>query len=141
MALGRALMETVCATGRGGGFVSRVRLIITLVALVALVVVASAQSKTPNYPTVLGSVGPGATISLELSTGQKVSSLKPGHYSLVVQDRSTKDAFHIRGHGFDLMTSVTGTGKKTWKLTLLKGTYLYWRDPGGTKAKLSFSVS
>ena len=84
----------------------------------------------PPKPTVLkGSVGPGHTISLKKS-GSAVKSLKAGKYTVKVRDRSAKLNFHLKGPGVNKKTRVHFKGKKTFKVKLQAGKYVYKSDAG-----------
>jgi plastocyanin len=87
-----------------------------------------------------GTVGPGFTISLKKGT-TKVTKLKPGAYTITVNDKSSIHNFHLTGPGVNKKTSVSGTGTKTWTVTLKKGTYRFVCDPHATMMKGSFKVS
>jgi plastocyanin len=108
--------------------------VLTLVA--ALVVATSAHAKTK----LIGTVGPGFTITLKTTAGKKVTALKAGAYAIEVTDRSTIHNFHLRGPGVNKMTSVGSAGKTTFRVTLKKGTYRYICDPHSTTLKGSFTV-
>jgi plastocyanin len=117
-------------------------LVVALVALVALVVTASVSARSAAPPIKLtGTVGPGFTITLKKGTA-KVSKLKPGKYSIQINDRSADHNFHLKGPGVNKMTQVPTTGKlKTpWLVTLKKGKYTYVCDPHALAMKGSFTV-
>ena len=74
---------------------------------------------------VLGTVGPGFTISLKSAAGAKLTTLKAGTYTFVVSDKSSIHNFTVKGPGVSNRT-VTGTsfvGTKTAVLTLKAGKY------------------
>jgi plastocyanin len=109
----------------------------TLVAAVLGLVVASAQAAPAKL---VGTVGPGFTITLK-KNGTKVTRLKAGKYSITVSDRSSAHNFHLTGAGVNKKTSVGGTGKTTWAVTLQKGkTYRFVCDPHATSMKGSFKT-
>jgi plastocyanin len=114
----------------------RTAAILLAVAVTGLALAASASSKSA---TLTGTVGPGFTISLKQGS-KRVTKLKPGKYTFVINDKSGIHNFHLRGPGVNKMTSVGFTGKKTWKLTLKKGTYKYVCDPHASSMKGSFKV-
>jgi hypothetical protein len=92
----------------------------------SLVAVAPGQAALPKL---VGTTGPGFTITLKKS-GTKVMKLKAGKYSLTVNDLSSQHNFHLTGAGVNEKTSVGGTGKTTWTVTLQKGkTYRFVCDP------------
>ena len=74
-------------------------------------------------PTALSaSVGPGRSISL------KPKSALPGPATIVVNDRSAKDDFHLSGPGVNKKTGVRTRGRVTWSVTLAPGLYTYRSD-------------
>jgi hypothetical protein len=82
----------------------------------------------PTGTKLLASVGPGATIALGSSNGAPISSLTAGPATIVVNDRSKKDNFHLVGPGVSKATGVPFKGKVTWKLKLKAGRYTYKSD-------------
>ena len=87
----------------------------------------------------VATVGPGFTITLT-SGGKKVTTLKPGVYTITVRDKSNFHNFHLKGAGMNKLTSVSFVGNKTWTVTLKKGKYSYVCDPHATMMKGSFTV-
>ena len=57
--------------------------------------------------------------------GKAVRTLPHGKYTIVVQDNSKTTGLRLSGPGVSKQTSVKGTGRSTWTLTLKKGTYVY----------------
>jgi plastocyanin len=116
---------------------------VLVIALVALAVSASAAVSARSAAPVRlnGTVGPGFTIVLKKGK-TKVTKLKPGKYSIQVNDRSADHNFHLTGPGVNKMTQVptTGTLAKPWVVTLKKGTYKYVCDPHAFSMKGSFTV-
>jgi NitT/TauT family transport system substrate-binding protein len=79
------------------------------------------------------------TIKLQLE-GKKLKTLPEGQYTFVVSDRSKTQSFRLRGPGVNRRTSVKGTGRATWGLSLGPGKYTYSSaGPGGLKG--SFRVT
>jgi NitT/TauT family transport system substrate-binding protein len=70
-----------------------------------------------------GTVG-NVFITLRLD-GKAVRTLPHGKYTFVVQDNSKTTGFRLTGPGVSKQTSVKGTGRSTWTLTLKKGKYRY----------------
>ena len=96
---------------------------------------------TPTTGTTLdGSVGPGFDISLTQS-GQPVTTLAPGAYTLVVNDQAGIHNFHLTGPGVDVSTDVSSTGTKTFEITLEDGSYHYQCDPHASTMNGDFTVS
>jgi plastocyanin len=89
-------------------------------ALLALVVAAPATAAT----RLVGTVGPGFTITLKLA-GKKVTTLRPGAYTITVQDKSNFHNFALSGPGIRKSTTVSFVGTKTWNVTLRRGKYAY----------------
>jgi NitT/TauT family transport system substrate-binding protein len=88
---------------------------------------------------VLQGVVGGSTIGLRLE-GKRVTSLNAGKYTFVVFDRSAKQNFRLDGPGVHKQTSVRGTGRATWTVTLKKGTYRYGSSGKGGLRR-TFKVS
>jgi hypothetical protein len=63
-------------------------------------------------------------ITLRLD-GKAISTLPHGKYTIVVTDNSNKTGFALTGPGVSKKTSVKGTGRSTWSVTLKKGKYVY----------------
>jgi plastocyanin len=87
---------------------------------------------SPHFQTMNGSltvVSPRLTASVGTSVFLSATRLPPGAYSLVVRDRSRSRNFHLVGPGVNRRTSKAFTGKATWKLPLVEGTYRFGSDP------------
>ena len=86
-------------------------------------------------PTVLtGTVGtesdPNAfTITLTDSSGQKVTTLPAGDYTIEVHDLSAMHNFHLTGGSVDEKTSVGDVEDTTFDVTLTPGDYTFKCDP------------
>lgn len=118
---------------------TRIRLSLAAATAIALVAAAPAGAA----PTKLvASVGPNFTITLTKG-GKKVTTLKPGAYSITVNDKSTFHNFHLKGPGVNKSTTVAfkGTPKKAWTVTFRKGAYTYVCDPHKSQMKGSFRVA
>ena len=87
----------------------------------------------------VATVGPGFTITLKKS-GKKVTTLRPGTYTITVQDKSDFHNFRLRGPAVNKATTVAEVATKTWTVKLRKGTYRYVCDPHATSMKGSFTV-
>lgn len=109
---------------------------VVLVAIVAATTAANASAATPKLTA---SVSDPLNISLKLGT-KKVSHLKAGKYTIVVNDTASDHNFHLTGPGVNKLTSVGGTGSVKWTVTLRKGTYTYVCDPHASFMKGSFTV-
>jgi len=110
---------------------------VAIAATVALLAVPAALAATP---TLVGTVGPGFTITLTKG-GKKVSKLKAGTYVFKIADKSSTHDFHLKGPGIDKKTSVGAKVNVTWKLKLKPGKYTFVCDPHKSFMKGSFTVS
>jgi hypothetical protein len=87
-------------------------------------------SKPPPAPAtkLVGTVGPGSSISLKKSSGGSAKTLAAGKYSISVRDLSKAHNFHLTGPGVNKSTGVRFTGRVTWAVTLRKGAYRFKSD-------------
>ena len=100
-------------------------LLITVAAALTLAGSAGAQN-----PTLFGTVGPGFSIRVVDGAGNRVTRIPPGTYTVQVNDLAAEHNFHLSGPaGFDMSTTVEGTGSATWTVTFQEGTYHYQCDP------------
>ena len=111
---------------------------LALAALAAASLVAAPASQAATI--LVGTDGPGFTITLK-SAGKVVKKLKAGTYVVRVSDKSKIHNFHLKGPGVNKLTSVSGTGTKTWTVTLKPGKYTYVCDPHASSMKGSFTVT
>jgi plastocyanin len=94
-----------------------------------------------SNPKLIGTVGPGYTITLTDSDGNSVTSLAAGTYDIEVHDNAAIHNFHLMGPGsVDESTDVAGTGQVTWTVTLVAGTYTYQCDPHANIMRATFTV-
>ena len=105
-------------------------------AAIAAVLTGSAGAANPKLHAL---VSDPVNISLTVG-GKKVSTLKPGKYTIVVRDTARDHDFHLTGPGVNKSTTVAGTGTQTWHVTLKRGTYKYVCDPHAIFMKGSFTV-
>jgi plastocyanin len=116
----------------------------TRIPLLAAGLVAALALAAPTgamAPTKLkGTVGPGFTIFLKKGTAT-VKTVKPGKYTITVQDKSKIHNFRLRGPGLNRrITSVSFVGTKTVTVTLRRGKYTYVCDPHASTMKKTFTV-
>ncbi len=102
------------------------RLLVLFAALATLAVVLLPGSGSADATQLVGTVGPGFSITLKNADGSLVTHLEPGTYQLLVHDLSTEHDFHIfgpAGSGIDATTGpdLTFVGDKTFTLTLPDG--------------------
>lgn len=115
-------------------------LVVGAVALASsLLAVSSAAAAVPKL---VGTVGPGFTITLTQG-GKKVTTLKAGKYTFVINDKSSSHSYGLDGpKGFAKdFTSVAFKGTKTLTLTLKAGKYKYYCTPHESSMFGNFSVS
>lgn len=90
--------------------------------------------------TLIGTVGPGFTISLTLN-GETVKHLDPGTYTVQVDDKTAEHNFHLFGPGVAEFTTPEEITKTTWTVTFQDGkTYSYVCDVHLSTMKGSFTV-
>jgi plastocyanin len=114
----------------------------TLVTLTALVALALASVATAAPPKLIGTVGPGYTITLK-KAGTKVTKLRAGKYTFVITDRAPIHNYNLDGpNGFEkTFTSVPFKGTKTITLTLKPGKYKFYCEPHESTMFGKFTVS
>jgi hypothetical protein len=113
----------------------------TLTAVVAAASLALAGAVLAAPAKVVGTVGPGHTITLKLA-GKKVTKLKAGSYRFVVSDRSEDHDFRLAGPGVSkVITSEAFVGTKSVVLALKKGSYRFFCAPHEDDMHGSFKVA
>jgi hypothetical protein len=95
--------------------------------VVAVVLVAGASATRSVTPTLVGTDGPGFTITLRQGT-KVVKTLKAGTYKFVIHDKSSIHGWSLDGpHGFAKdISAVPFTGTKTVTLKLKAGKYKFY---------------
>ena len=88
----------------------------------------------------VGTVGPGFSITLEDAQGNRVRNLEPGTYDIEVKDLSEEHNFHLTGPGVDQLTPVGAATTESWTVTLTNGAYRYNCDPHAATMRGSFTV-
>lgn len=105
------------------------RLICTLVAAGAVALLATAPAVPMSHPKLIGTVGPGFTITLK-HNGVVAKTLKAGTYTFVIADRATIHNFVLEGPGVERdITTPSFKGTKTVTIRLRKGKYKYYCRP------------
>ncbi len=79
-------------------------------------------------------------ITLTDSSGEEVTELPAGDYSIVVNDLSEIHNFHLEGGDVDESTTVPETGDTTFDVTLAAGDYTAICDPH-PGMKVEFAVT
>jgi hypothetical protein len=115
-----------------------VGLVSALAATAALVFSVIAE----GAPTrLVGTVGPGSTISLKTATGKRVAMLPRGSYRIVIRDRSDEHNFAVRGPGVRrTLTGVDFVGAKTVTVRLGAGRYTFVCVPHADDMRGTFGV-
>lgn len=104
----------------------------------ALVFVPGAVPAAAQAPQLLGTVGPGFTITLQHPDGRLVTQIDPGTYDVVVRDLDVEHNFHLFGSGVEFFTSVEQTGTVTWSVTFGNARYTLLCDPHSTQMIRTF---
>jgi hypothetical protein len=93
------------------------------------------QTLTGARPRLRLIVGVRANRSTLLRTayGNRVTALEPGRYTLVVNDASRSDNFHLAGPSVNKRTGIRFTGTMRWTVELRPGTYRYRSDRSPSK--------
>jgi hypothetical protein len=108
--------------------------------LTAILLIGPAGSQAAP-PKLTATVGPGFTISLRTPAGKKVTSVKPGTYSITVNDRSSAHDFRLNGPGLNrVLSTVSAVGKKTVTVRLRAGKYVFTCRPHAAAMRGSFTV-
>jgi hypothetical protein len=117
-----------------------------LIVVIALAVLPAARAHRAA-PTLFGVVGTndGFDISLNDAAGKKISTLPPGTYDVVVDDRSRIHNFHLASNEdttVDFRTDVDFVGRKTFTVTFKDGVeYAYACEPHWRSMNGSFLVT
>jgi hypothetical protein len=82
----------------------------------------------PKPTKLVGTVGPGLSISLVNAAGRRVASVKAGAAAITVRDRSRAHSFHLAGAGVNRKTGVAFRGTRTWSVKLAPGTLRWYCD-------------
>jgi plastocyanin len=67
-------------------------------------------------------------ISVRTPSGSKARVVAAGRYRIAVRDAAKTQNFHLVGPGVNRKTTVGGTARTTWSLTLRRGKYTYRSD-------------
>ena len=112
------------------------------VAAVAITAIVLPSASLASTPKLTGTVGPGFTITLTQG-GKKVTKLKAGKYTLVVNDKSSMHSYGLDGpKGFAKdFTEVSFKGTKTFSVTLKAGKYKFYCTPHESTMFGNYTVS
>jgi plastocyanin len=109
-------------------------------ALVAVAASVPGGATGASAPSLVGVVGPSATISLKNPDGTNVTHLDPGMYVVSIDDRGIEHNFHLFGPGVEQSTDVETTGMTSWNVQLQDGTYTFRCDVHASTMKGTFTV-
>ena len=118
----------------------RVRGPLALTACAALGLLAGASPAPAQAVKLVGTVGPGFSITLEFADGSTVTQLDPGTYEITVRDLSEEHNFRLFGPGVEQFTPVETTGTVTWAVTFREARYTMQCDPHPTQMTRTFTV-
>jgi hypothetical protein len=114
-------------------------LLIVLGAAAAAFVLSGARAHAQGT-TLRATVGPAFNISLVDGSGNAVTHLETGTYTIVVDDKSEEHNFHLQGAGVDQFTPVETVGTFTWTVTFTDANYTFICDAHPTLMKGAFGV-
>ena len=70
-------------------------------------------------------------ISVRTASGARARTVARGRYRIAVRDTARTQNFHLIGPGLNRKTTIRGTSRATWTVTLRRGTYAYRSDANG----------
>ena len=79
-------------------------------------------------------------IAVRTAAGGRARSVPAGRYRISVRDTAKTQNFHLVGPGLNRNTAVRGTSRRTWTVTLRRGTYRY-RSDSSRRLRGSFRVA
>ena len=118
----------------------RFRIAATVLAAAVLAALGWITAAPAENPVLLASVGPDFVIGLTDLSGNKVTHLEPGSYTVRVNDMGEIHNFHLEGPGVDQTTGVEFVGATEWTVTFTDGNYRYQCDPHSTTMRGTFTV-
>jgi hypothetical protein len=118
----------------------RLRDLTVLAACAALVLVPGGVSAPVQAAKLVGTVGPGFSLTLADADGRLVTQLDPGTYEITVRDLSDEHNFRLFGPGVEQFTQVETSGTVTWTVAFREGRYTVWCDPHSTQMVQRFTV-
>src|SRR2546430_3473296 len=116
------------------------RLSLALLVVAAALVFALPGGARPAQNALTGTVGPGFSISLVDESGNLVTHLDPGTYTITVKDQADIHNFDLTGPGVSQHTEIEFVGTATWTVTFTDGIYTYICDAHPTQMKGRFAV-
>ena len=116
------------------------RLSLGLLVAAAALVFALPGGARPAQNALTGTVGPGFSISLVDGSGNLVTHLDPGTYTITVKDQAAIHNFDLTGPGVSQHTDIEFVGTVTWTVTFTDGIYTYVCDAHPTTMKGRFAA-
>ena len=116
------------------------RLSLALLVAAAALVFALPGGARPVQNVLNGTVGPGFSISLVDESGNRVTHLDPGTYTITIKDQSNIHNFDLSGPGVRQSTDIEFVGQATWTVTFTDGIYTYVCDAHPTQMRGRFAV-
>lgn len=113
-------------------------LVVAAAAVAALLLPGAGASK-PTATTLVGTVGPGFSITLRDEAGAAVKHLDAGTYTILVHDLAQEHNFALRGPGVSQSTTPEFIGDVTWTVTITDGNYTYRCDVHPTTMRGTFT--
>ncbi len=107
---------------------SRKVLVLAVAVAATAALTATAFAAHTSTPTLVGTDGPGFTITLKTSAGKTVKAIKAGTYKLVIHDKSSIHGWSLDGpNGFAKdIAAISSVGTKTVTLKLKAGKYKFY---------------
>jgi plastocyanin len=87
-----------------------------------------------------GVTGPDFAITLLNPDSSPVTDLRPGSYTIVVDDTSEEHDFHVSGPGVERTTSLSFVGRTSFRISLSRGLYSFVCDPHTLTMNGGFTV-
>ncbi|MBA2361700.1 MAG: hypothetical protein H0V79_12360, partial [Actinobacteria bacterium] len=114
-----------------------------LAGLAFLVLTLPGSGLGAGEPVLVGTVGPGFTITLKDSGGNDVTSIPPGTYDMEIRDESEFHNFRLTGPGVSHSTTVTFVGTVVWEDVALGAgsTYTFDCEPHSGSMRGSFTTT
>jgi plastocyanin len=116
------------------------RLSLAVLAAAAALVFALPGGARPAANALTGTVGPGYNISLVDGSGNLVTHLDPGTYTITVKDQSPDHNFDLSGPGVSQQTDIEFVGTATWTVNITDGIYTYQCDAHPTLMHRQFAA-
>ena len=103
-------------------------LVLGVALAVTAVLTTAALAGHASTPTLVGTDGPGFTITLKTTSGKTVKTLKAGTYKFVIHDKSSIHGWSLDGpHGFAKdIAAISAVSSKTVTLKLKAGKYKFY---------------